>query len=128
VRTSRGAPCAGIATLAGAVDTVGGDILSRALAQTWYGGSVAACGNASGNELRTSIMPFILRSVSLCGISAIHVAEARRTRAWQKLVRDVPLTLLDELTEEGALAELPDLAERLISGTIRGRIVIDVRG
>lgn len=112
---------------AGAVDTVGGDTLAHVLAQTYYGGSVAACGNASGNELHMSVMPFILRSVSLLGISVTEVTESQRSQAWETLARDLPIALLDEMTREGALTELPELADDLISGRVRGRTVIDVR-
>jgi len=111
---------------AGAVDAVGGSILARVLAETWYGGSVASCGLAAGSELHMTVMPFILRAVNLLGIDAVFAPEAPRRRAWD-LLAGLPCDLLDEMTGEAALGELPGLAERLLAGQVRGRIVIDVR-
>lgn len=112
---------------AGAVDAVGGQILARILAQTWYGGSVAACGNTAGSELHTTVMPFILRSVNLLGINSHLCPAPRRRRAWELLTSYLQLDLLDEMTAEATLEDIPGLAEEVIAGHIRGRIVIDVR-
>ncbi|MFH0915475.1 MAG: MDR family oxidoreductase [bacterium] len=111
---------------AGAVDAVGGNTLATILAETWYGGSVASCGLAAGSELNTTVMPFILRAVSLLGIDAVYAPETPRRRAWD-LLAGLPGDLLDEMTSEAALRELPGLADKLLAGQIRGRIVIDVR-
>ena len=111
---------------AGAVDAVGGNILTRILAETWYGGSVASCGLAAASELHTTVMPFILRAVNLLGIDAVYTPEAPRRRAWD-LLAGLPCDLLDEMTAEAVLREVPVLADELLAGHVRGRIVIDVR-
>jgi len=111
---------------AGAVDAVGGQMLARILAETCYGGSVASCGLAGGGELHTTVMPFILRAVRLLGIDAVHTPAGARTRAWG-LLAGLPPEPLEEMTGEAGLRDLPALAERMLAGRVKGRVVIDVR-
>ncbi|NKB60060.1 MAG: acryloyl-CoA reductase [Alphaproteobacteria bacterium] len=109
---------------AGAVDTVGGTTLARVLAQTQYGGSVAACGLAGGANLETTVLPFLLRSVNLLGIDSVMQPYENRTRIWQRLVDDLPMDRLDALTEEIALEDVSQAANDILKGQVRGRLVV----
>ncbi len=112
----------------GAVDTVGSTILARVLAETDYGGCVAACGLAGGADLPTTVMPFILRNVSLRGVDSVMCPPARRREAWQRLATDLPESTLTEIGHVATLEELPQLAEAIIAGQVRGRMIVDVNG
>lgn len=111
---------------AGAVDVAGGTTLANLLAQTRYGGAVAACGLVEGPELATTVMPFILRGVSLVGINSVEAPLVTRTRVWERLDRDLDLGLLDSLTTEITLDEVQGHAGRILSGDTRGRIAVRV--
>lgn len=111
---------------AGVVDAVGSHTLANALAQTRYGGAVAACGLAQGFDLVTTVFPFILRGVTLYGIDSVNAPRSRRQQAWGRLARDLEPAVLARLTTHHGLAEVPRLAEALLAGQIRGRVVIDV--
>jgi acrylyl-CoA reductase (NADPH) len=110
---------------AGAVDTVGGKILARVLAEIDYGGSVAACGLAGGTELPTTVMPFILRGVALLGVDSVMCPLPRRRQAWARLVHDLPMGMLEHITQPATLEQVPRLAEEILAGRVRGRVVID---
>jgi acrylyl-CoA reductase (NADPH) len=110
---------------AGAVDAVGSQTLATVLAQTRYGGSVAACGLVGGNDLPTTVLPFILRGVSLLGIDSVMCPTERRVEAWNRLARDLPAQQLEEMTTVEPMTRVPDLAEDIIAGRTRGRVVID---
>lgn len=110
---------------AGAVDTVGGTMLARVLAETSYGGCVAACGLAGGADLPTTVMPFILRNISLRGVDSVSCPVERRKVAWQRLVSDLPGSALGEIGRVVGLAEIPEVAEQITNGKIRGRIIVD---
>lgn len=112
---------------AGAVDSVGSHTLATVLAQTRWGGSVAACGLAQGGDLPTTVLPFILRGVSLRGINSVDAPLALREEAWARLAADLDLDLLDSLTEEVGLTEVAGHAETILAGQVRGRTVVDVR-
>jgi acrylyl-CoA reductase (NADPH) len=109
---------------AGVVDAVGSHTLVNALAQTRYGGVVAACGLAQGMDLPGSVAPFILRGVTLAGIDSVMAPRPRRQLAWDRLARDLDPALLESMTTEVALAEAPAAAARLMAGQVRGRIVV----
>lgn len=111
---------------AGAVDVVGGTTLASLLAQTRYGGAVATCGLVESAELATTVMPFILRGVNLLGINSVEAPLVTRDRVWARLARDLDLGLLDQLTTEIGLSEVPAYTSRILSGSTRGRIVVDV--
>jgi acrylyl-CoA reductase (NADPH) len=115
------------ALYAGAVDCVGSTTLANVLAQTRWGGTVTACGLAQGSDLPTTVLPFILRAVSLVGINSVEAPLSLRRTAWQRLARDLDPALLDSVTEEASLVEAIDLGPEILSGRIRGRTVIDVR-
>lgn len=110
----------------GAVDTVGGAVLAGVLPRVAYGGSVAACGNAGGVKLETTVFPFILRGVSLLGIDSVMCPKPRRTQAWNRLARDLPLNLLEEAMQTVALEAVPALAQEILQGQVRGRVVVDL--
>jgi acrylyl-CoA reductase (NADPH) len=111
---------------AGAIDSVGSHTLANALAQTRYGGVVAACGLAQGMDLPASVAPFILRAVTLVGIDSVMCPVHRRTQAWSRLARDLNLARLDAMTRRVSLEEVPVLAASILEGAVRGRIVVDV--
>jgi acrylyl-CoA reductase (NADPH) len=111
---------------AGAVDAVGSHTLANVLAATRDNGCVAACGLAQGMDLLTSVAPFILRGVTLAGINSVMVPLARRELCWERLGRDLPSHALDSITTEVALAEVPGVAEKILDGAVRGRVVVDV--
>lgn len=112
---------------AGAVDSVGSHTLVNVLAQTGYGGAVAACGLAQGPDLPGTVLPFILRGVRLLGINSVDAPRAVRERAWSRLATDLDLGLLDAMTETVPLTGALDVARRILAGTVRGRTVVDVR-
>ena len=110
---------------AGAVDTVGSQTLATVLAQTRYGGSVAACGLVGGNDLPTTVLPFILRGVSLLGVDSVMCPTERRVEAWDRLARDLPTAQLEEMTTVEPMTRVFELAEEILAGQTRGRVVID---
>jgi acrylyl-CoA reductase (NADPH) len=111
---------------AGAVDTVGGATLAGVLRSTAYAGAVAACGNAGGVELSTTVFPFILRGVALLGIDSVSVPFAERHAAWERIASELSLALIDRMTEVISLDALPAYSEAITNGQVRGRIVVDV--
>lgn len=110
----------------GAIDTVGGNTLANVLAQIKYRGSVAACGLAGGNDVPTTVLPFILRGVNLLGIDSVMCPADLRANAWQRLVRDLPLDKLDAMIQTVPLAQVPALGPEILKGRVRGRTVVDV--
>lgn len=111
---------------AGCIDSVGSTTLARVLAQMHYHGAVAAVGLAGGATLETTVVPFLLRGVSLLGIDSVMCEADRRLAAWQRLATDMPMDKLDEITTLAGLADLPRLADAILKGRVRGRVVIDV--
>jgi acrylyl-CoA reductase (NADPH) len=112
---------------AGAVDTVGGAVLANVLSQTRYGGIVTACGLAGATDVPASMMPFILRAVTLVGINSVFTPRERRLAAWDLLDRELELGLLDRLTASIGLAHAVGAGQRMIAGETTGRIIVDVR-
>jgi acrylyl-CoA reductase (NADPH) len=111
---------------AGGVDAVGSHTLANLLAQTRYGGTVAACGLAQGMDLPGSVAPFILRGVTLAGIDSVMCPKAKREAAWARLAREFPSGLPGEVTRLVPLADVPSLASAILDGQVRGRVVVDV--
>lgn len=111
---------------AAVVDAVGSHTLANALAQTRYGGVVAACGLAQGHDLPSTVMPFILRSVMLAGVDSVMAPRALREQAWARLARDLDPALLETMVQEVPLEGAIDAAQRLMAGQVRGRIVVDL--
>jgi acrylyl-CoA reductase (NADPH) len=96
------------------------------LAQTQYRGVVTACGLAQGSDLPATVLPFILRNVTLAGIDSVNAPQAVRVEAWSRLARDLDLKKLAQTTQVIGLAEVPDVARRILEAKIRGRVVADV--
>ena len=111
---------------AGGIDSVGGETLASVLRGTRYGGAVAACGLAGGASLPTAVYPFILRGVSLLGIDSVMCPKLQRLEGWRRLARDLPLAKLDAMTTVEPMSKVPELAQAILKGQIRGRVVIDV--
>lgn len=111
---------------AGVVDTVGDKTLATAIAQTRYEGTVAACGLAGGMALPTTVMPFILRGVTLRGVDSVMASLSRRQRAWDALAELLDLDQLGDIYEVVPMSSVPEMAGRILSGQVRGRVVVDV--
>ena len=111
---------------AGAVDTVGGDTLASLLKTMNLRTSVAACGNAGGVAVNTSVFPFILRGVNLLGIDSVMCPVDIRREAWQRLSQDLPQDALASMMQTAPLSNVQALSEQILQGQIRGRTVIDV--
>ncbi|WP_432453378.1 MULTISPECIES: acrylyl-CoA reductase (NADPH) [unclassified Agarivorans] len=109
---------------AGAVDTVGSNVLAKVLAQIDYNGAVAACGLAGGFDLPTTVMPFILRSVSLLGIDSVSCPTAKRIKAWQRLAELLPQSYFQQACTEIELPQVAAYAEAITLGQVTGRVVI----
>jgi acrylyl-CoA reductase (NADPH) len=123
--SSPGAPI-GPERWAGAVDSAGGQTLVNVLAQTQYRGTVAACGLADSLDLPGSMVPFILRNVTLAGIDSVNAPQEVRQVAWQRLAADLDLAKLGLTVEEIGLAKVPEVAAAILQGKVRGRTLVDV--
>ncbi|MGC6136425.1 MDR family oxidoreductase [Enterobacter cloacae] len=111
---------------AGAVDTVGNNVLAKVLAQMNYGGCVAACGLAGGFALPTTVMPFILRNVRLQGVDSVMTPAARRAEAWERLVRDLPESFFTQSATEIALSQAPEYAGKIMDNQFHGRALVKI--
>lgn len=109
---------------AGCVDAVGGDTLAHVLAEVRYGGAVAACGLAGGNGLSTTVIPFLLRGVSLLGIDSVMCPAPERNAVWERMASVMDGEKLDALTSEVALADVAGLAGDILAGQVKGRTVV----
>jgi acrylyl-CoA reductase (NADPH) len=111
-----------------AIDSLGGEPLAAVLSQLEYGGAVAACGMAASVDLPTTVLPFILRAVALLGVNSVDAPLFLRAEAWQRLAVDLDRDLLDGMTNEVGLDEIPAAAQDILAGRLRGRTVVRVRG
>lgn len=111
---------------AGAIDNVGGSTLSNLLTQMAYGGSVAAVGLTGGNELSSTVLPFLLRGVNLLGIDSVMCPQAPRLEIWRRVARDLPMEKLKAMVETHALDDLPRLGKEILAGAVRGRAVVEI--
>ncbi len=112
---------------AGAVDSVGSHTLANVLAQTKYGGAVAACGLAQGIDLPTTVAPFILRAVTLIGIDSVMAPKTKRLEAWSRLAKDLDRSKLSAITQTHSWKDADALARQILEGKVRGRIVLEVQ-
>jgi acrylyl-CoA reductase (NADPH) len=110
----------------GGVDSVGSNTLANVLGTTRYGGSVAACGLAQGMDLPAFVTPFILRGVSLLGIDSVQAPMPLRVEAWDRLAMDLDISKLEAITTTIGFDDLPDAAQKIMAGKIRGRLVVDI--
>jgi acrylyl-CoA reductase (NADPH) len=113
---------------AAVVDCVGSHTLANACAQTRYGGVVAACGLAQGSELPGTVMPFILRSVTLRGVDSVMAPLALRQRAWARLAQELDPARLESIATEVPLDGAIEAAQRLMTGSVRGRVIVRTGG
>ena len=111
---------------AGCIDTVGGKILARVLTQMKPNTTVAAVGNAGGNALPTTVIPFLLRGVGLIGIDSASCPYARRVQAWARIASDLPVDKLSEAITIVGLADVPGHCADILEGRIQGRVLVDV--
>jgi putative YhdH/YhfP family quinone oxidoreductase len=110
---------------AGSVDAVGGSTLAYLIRTTRYGGSIAACGNTGGPNFSTTVFPFILRGVNLLGIDSVNCPMDLRRQLWQHLASDYkPTLLLDSISHEASLDELPQALTAILRGGVRGRTIV----
>lgn len=112
---------------AGAIDTVGSNMLARVLSQMDYDGAVAACGLAGGFDLPTTVMPFILRNVKLLGIDSVMCPFEKRQKAWQRLGELLPASFFEQACREVSLDDVAACAEAITNGQITGRVVIKLK-
>nr|WP_254215144.1 MDR family oxidoreductase [Burkholderia multivorans] len=111
---------------AGAVDVAGSHVLANVCATTRYRGVVTACGLAAGMDFPATVAPFILRGVTLVGIDSVMCPRDERLAAWRRLAADLDVAKLGDIGREVGLADAIPLADELIRGQVRGRIVVDV--
>ena len=108
----------------GAIDSVGGNTLANLLTQMKYGGSVSACGLAGGAELKTTVIPFLLRGVNLLGIDSVMCPKEKRKTAWARLAKELPKDLLETTITECKLEDVVKLGGDILKGQVRGRTVV----
>lgn len=111
---------------AGGVDAVGSHTLANVLAQTSYGGAVAACGLAQGFDLPTSVMPFILRGVCLLGVDSVMAPKDVRIEAWKRISSDLDTAKLSALSQNISFDDIITTAGEIVEGKVRGRVVVDM--
>ncbi len=109
---------------AGAIDSVGSHTLANVLAGTRRHGMVAACGLAQGSDLPATVMPFILRGITLVGIDSVMASRAEREDAWGLLASTLDLSALERITTSIGLDDVPKTAAALLAGQIRGRVLV----
>ena len=112
---------------AGAIDSVGSTTLANILSQVSYGGAVSACGLAQGMDLPSTVMPFILRGVSLLGIDSVMAPMSIRKRAWERLSKDINFEKLEDMVVEVGLDQVKELAKDILQGQVRGRVVVNIQ-
>ena len=111
---------------AAVVDAVGSHTLANACAQTRYGGVVAACGLAQGADFPATVLPFILRGVTLAGIDSVMAPLGRRQQSWDRLAMDLDPAKLDTILQEVPLERAAEKAADLMAGKVRGRVVVKI--
>ncbi|MPY26776.1 MDR family oxidoreductase [Shewanella sp. YLB-07] len=111
---------------AGIVDTVGNKVLAAALAQMNYGGAAAICGLAGGFALPTTVMPFILRGVSLLGIDSVSCPLEKRQAAWERVIELLPESYYQQAAQTIELDEVATYADKIVKGQVTGRVLVKV--
>ncbi|HEQ1858213.1 TPA: oxidoreductase [Providencia alcalifaciens] len=112
---------------AGAIDTVGGDVLANILAQVNYNGAVAACGLAGGFSLPTTVMPFILRNIRLQGVDSVYYPAAKRQKVWERLAQLLPDAFYEQVSCEISLEECVEYAKKLLKNEVTGRTLVNLQ-
>ena len=116
----------GKGTWDGVVDTVGGNILANAISQTKHSGIIAACGNASGNKLNTSIIPFILRGIKLWGVDSVAVSKKRKEFIWGEIPKLIDFSILEKSIKTTNLEELINIFPSMLEGKLPNKVIVDV--
>lgn len=111
---------------AGCIDSVGGSTLANVMASMKYHGVIASCGLAGGTKLETTVIPFLLRGVSILGIDSVMCPLSRREKAWARLARELPMDQLESMIVPAKLGDLAKLGPEILAGKVRGRVVVDV--
>lgn len=112
---------------AACIDSVGGTTLATVLTRLRYGGAVAAIGLAGGSALETTVIPFLLRGISLLGIDSVMCARERRIAAWARLAKECPREALDQMAREVPLGDVLSLGGEILAGKVQGRVVVNTR-
>jgi acrylyl-CoA reductase (NADPH) len=107
------------------VDTVGGEGLTKILAQTKPGGIVALPGNAGGNKISTNVMPFVIRGVKLWGIDSSGASVKRKEFVWNEASKLIDFSLIDNSIKEVSLKELLEVFPKILKGQLTGRIIVN---
>ena len=110
----------------GVVDTVGGNILANAISQTKHSGIIAACGNASGNKLNTSVIPFILRGIKLWGVDSVAISAKRKEFIWSEVSKLIDFKILEKSIKTVSLSELLNIFPSMLEGKLSNKILVDV--
>lgn len=113
---------------AGAVDNLGGDVLAWIASTMEQGGTIASIGLAASHALNTTVMPFILRGVSLLGVDSGYIREPYRSGVWQRLATDLRPPHLEEMSRRIPFDDLPAMFDEYIAGRAKGRVVVDIAG
>ncbi len=111
---------------AGAIDTVGGEILATAIKSTKLDGAVTCCGNVASPDLPINVFPFILRGVSLFGIDSQHCPMGFRIKVWEKLASDWKFEMLNKIYEEIFPDQLDDKIQKMLKGQMKGRVIVNM--
>ena len=112
---------------AGGIDAVGSHTLANLLAQTNYGGAIAACGLAQGFDLPATVMPFILRGIALLGVDSVMASKELRKEAWGRIATDLDMGKLAALTTEIGFDDIIQTATDIVDGKVRGRVIVDMK-
>ena len=111
---------------AGAIDSLGSHTLANICASTKYGGIIAACGLAQGFDFPATVMPFILRGVTLVGVDSVYHSIEGRTEAWKRLTDDLNFEHLEKMIKTITFRDVEQTARNMLENKTHGRIVLDV--
>ena len=111
---------------AGGIDTTGGTILARMLSEIDNNGAVAACGLAAHAGLKTTVMPFILRGISLLGVDSVFASNDMRKEAWQAIADNMPESMYEAIGNEISLEQTLTYSKDIIAGNVKGRTLINM--
>ncbi len=111
---------------AGAIDTVGGELLANLLTQIKYNGAVAACGLAGGFTLPATVMPFILRNIRLQGVDSVYYPASKRPKVWERLAQLLPESFYQQVSSEISLEQSVEYAKKLLKNQVTGRTLVNL--
>ncbi|MGD8789354.1 MAG: zinc-binding dehydrogenase [Burkholderiales bacterium] len=115
-------------TWAGAVDNLGGDVLAWIASTMKVAGALASIGLAASHEFKTTVMPFILRGVSLVGVDSVNAQMDVRKHVWQRLASDLKPRHLDEMATTVGFTDLPGVFDQILKAQVKGRTVVKIGG